>query len=212
MTHLNQSTYPPGTHRVCQLSGVNRRLLQNDLLSLRDHEKLMEQIIRDAQTALSDHEKWAALEMGARATLMVCDILIVGLEAMTGGAGAAVSKLYDGSKMVADAAMSGNLDPKTGYVMLAKNKAKVTELAAGGMGKPGVAKALDLAQQLVGYGEAMWGFVSGASTMQGDGASGIRAGIATASNQLRRIQYKIREIEAALRACEPDDAVAPLLA
>ncbi|MCP5201234.1 MAG: hypothetical protein H6977_14580 [Gammaproteobacteria bacterium] len=218
MPSLNQSAYPASTQRACRLSGVDQKLLRNRLPSLRDGQKLLRQSIIDSETALSDHEKWRALELGARSTLMVCDILMVGLEAMTGAAGpmtgaagAAVAKLYDGSKLVADAALSGQLDPSTGTILLAKNKAKVTELAAKGVGKTGFAKALDLTMQLVGYGEALWGFVAGTSGMASDGSEGIRAGIQTARHQLERIERKIGEIENPLQACESVDAIEGVL-
>lgn len=211
MADVNQSSYSQEALRVCRLSGASQKLAESNLLSLRDSEALLQQVIREGQRAASDHEKWRALELGARATLMVCDILIIGLESATGGAGTAVAKFYDGVKLVTGAALSGNIDPNTGWKMLAKNKAKIAELSAKGLGKNKLARSLELAQELVAYGEAMWEFSTGAASSDGRGNSGIKSSTTTATKQLERIRQKIREIEAELQSCELEEPTVQLL-
>lgn len=209
MSGINQSRYSPEVQKACRLSGANKKLNEAKLLSLYESRRYLEQIIKEGQIAVSDHDKWLALEVAARVTLMISDILIVGLETATGPVGSAVSKLYDGSKMIVDAVLSGKIDPNLGWKLLAKNKVKVIELSAKVTGNTKTAKVFELSQQLFSYGEAMWGMVSGASSMQG--ASGIKSSITTVTNQLYRINTKIRQIEFELSLCEPKDPLLKIL-
>lgn len=201
----NHSSYPSNVKRVCRLSGVDKKLLEGQLLSLQESETFLVQTIREGKAASSQHEIFQALELGARATVMICDILVVSLESATGPAGYGVSKLYDGAKLVVDAAMSGNMDSTTGLILLAKNKAKITELSAKQLGAGKFAKSLQLATELAGYGEAMWGLFSGVTSMKSGGNSGIKTSIRTATVQLERIRAKISEISAELQSCAKDD-------
>ena len=139
---------------------------------------------------------------------MVCDILVTGLEAATGPAGAVVAKAYEGGKLITDATVGRGVDATTGAIMLAKNKAKIIELAARGSGAGKFADAIDKTQQLVSMGEAMWSFMSGAKDMQDGGSAGIRSASRTARGQLEKIRMKIRDIEAEVRSC---DASSPML-
>lgn len=204
--------YPPEVVRICRLSGVERSLREDHLMTLHGVHQFLQQVIRDGESAANSHDMFKALELGARAVLMTCDIMIVGLEAVTGGAGSVVSKVYDGSKLVIDAALTGSIDEKTGWTMLAKNKAKITELTLKGAQSATANKygrVLEKTMQLVSLAEAMWGFVSGATAETG-GASGIRSQTRSAKSQLDRIQLKIRAIEEELDNCEPDEALLPL--
>lgn len=209
----NFACYPPTAQRICTLSGAKQAVLEQRLLTFREGEELLRQSIRDLETAISDHDRAAALEVAARSVLLVCDILVTGLGALpaAGAAGMVVGKLYDAGKMAGSAAAGARLDPDGGIKLLAKNKAAVTELVAKEMGKSGVAKSLALAQQLVGYAEALWDFYTGMRAGRADGSSGLKSGLTTAEKQLRRIQDKIREIEATLQGCRAEEPLASAL-
>lgn len=213
MLESNFACYPSTAQRICTLSGAKQAVLERRLLTFREGEELLRQSIRDLETAIGDHDRAAALEVAARSVLLVCDLLVTGLGAMpaAGPAGMVVGKLYDAGKVAGSAAAGARLDPDTGVKLLAKNKAAVTEMVAKEMGKTGVARSLVLTQQLVGYAEALWDFYSGMRAGQSDGSAGLKSGMRTAHEQLRRIQDKIREIEATLQGCRAQEPLASAL-
>lgn len=213
MLGSNFACYPPAAQRICTLSGAKQAVLARRLLSFREGEELLRQSIRDLETAISDHDRAAALEVAARSVLLVCDILVTGLGALpaAGPAGMVVGKLYDAGKMAGSAVGGARPDPDSGVKLLAKNKLAVSEMVAKEMGKSGMARSLALTQQLVGYAEALWDFYAGMRAGRVDGSSGLKSGLKTARKHLQRIQDKIHEIETTLQGCRADEPRASAL-
>jgi len=191
--------FPEDAVRVCKLSGAEIALRQARLLTLKDCEEMLKQSIREAQEARDDHELFRRLELAARLVLVTCDVAVLLLEQATGGAGKAVSKMYDGGKLVVDA-FAGSVGTSQGVQMLAANKAEVAALSAKYMGHSKASEAIGATKDLIGLSITLWDQVTGAAGGSG-GAAGIQSAIRTSQGQLSKIQLQIVRLEQELDNC-----------
>ena len=196
----NLSCVPPEAVRLCKLSGVEAAILEKRLASLEESEKFLQQVIRDAKSARDSHSVFRSLEIAARVTLVTCDVAMLYLEEVTGPIGIAVSKGYDGAKLIVEAT-NGGLDEKKGYELLAKNKAQIAELTAGQLGAGKTQKAIKATTTLLDLSKTLWEQISGARQGAG-GGEGIQSGIDSVRNQLEKIRWQIRKLREELGACD----------
>lgn len=181
--------------KVSRLSGIEQSIRQKKLLEYQKLEKFLEQMLREAQTDLSNHNVARVGEMVSRGVLFICDVTVFILGEKTGPAGTVVSKAYDGGKLLVDAAYS-NVDAKTGWTMLAKNKALVTQKSLEYAGKGGAAKTVGRSAEIIDQGMQLYSWWQSSGKDGFDGAAGISAAISTLNRQLSRIRMLIKELEA----------------
>ena len=194
MGSANISSFSESSLRVCRLSGVQEKVLERRRVSLVEYRRILENSIKECEKAERDHDYWLAAELGARAVLLVCDIIMMASSEVPGG-GNALSLVYGFSKIGVDVIDSGGIRGKN---VADSSKMAAWEVAANSAGNGRLKSTLDLSNQLVGLGESIWEFLDGTTTA---GANGIGSASRGLAKQLRNIQRKIESVEKELAEC-----------
>ena len=182
------------TLRVCTLSGLTPKLVQDKLILLRDLEKTLQTSITDLTEARKDEAFWRAMETTAKIVQVTADVAVAYLAAQIPGVGPAVSLGYDTAKIVVDG-FNAKVSVTSAAMYSTSAKLSAIENHLESIGKTSLKDAVGKTWLLVSLAVDLgnWWNEGGRTAVLSE--SSLIGARKTALAQLRRIQDQIRALD-----------------
>ena len=185
------------------MTGVQGKLVGDQLITLRDIEKSLLQSIEEAESAIDSEAFWGKMAVGASFLKIGCDLAISAMSMLPPAriGATAVSMIYDRASLVTD--ILNAPEKGGGAIAQAIGEAHVDGLSKSleYMGKDKAGKLIDAAKALIKAQVATDAALADmkANRTSGDGIAGARRSLLV---QLRRTRQRMRELEERLADCD----------
>lgn len=177
--------------RMCVMSSIERKALEEKLITLKDLRKFIKLSVREAESAIDDHAMGTTGYNIARAVSITCTIAltIIPMKIAAGGA-AAAGAISVSSSVVGDiiSAFNGGIDESFAVKKLIKNKSGIVATIFEQAGKHTVGRGVSIATTI---GEIVYDLYKDNSSS----SVGIKSARKTLLAQLQRLDRKIYELE-----------------
>jgi hypothetical protein len=187
----------PSALRLCTLTNLTPKLVQDKLILLRDLERTLKGSITDIEQAEEDEMFWRKMEVAAKLVQVAADVAVTILAAHTGPVGTAVSLGYDTAKIVADG-FNGEVTVTGAAMYSTSAKLSAIEDHLDDVGKKSLGEAIGRTWLLISVAVdlGMWWEAGGRTAVSGK--SSLVGAKQTALAQLRRIREQIRMLDKCL--------------